>query len=405
MENQEQDQQPNPSKKAGVDGMIEELRSVLEGLGRATPPPSPQNPSVPSSAVPEGQSNPSVSNSPPSNGSPSDADFWKGNVLGWPSAPPSPPTSKYEKPALEGEPFSLDTPFLSNRAAFPNSPSSPSPVPPPPKPPVTSIPPQLPVADTPPISNAPAHPLSPEPPPRDLDPFMIPDIPLSPPPSPRSVSAALPATPAPVEDWPTPPEPPATQMPPILFKEPEPADPFSANNNSPQSLEVSPNSVPAEESAESPIPIPQTLTIKPVPAIESENKPEDPLNLNQAELKPTGLIQIACFFPEGQERQAKQFSDKLSEMGKKSKSNMMFEFVFISAWDLKSLDLNAWKKSATLSGADILFVLSFKKDLNLFRGLTLETAPGNLKSRLVTMEQLSMRALYMDILIELERGR
>src|SRR5207302_2003797 len=97
-------------------------------------------------------------------------------------------------------------------------------------------------------------------------------------------------------------------------------------------------------------------------------KADDSLNLNETELKPKGLIQIACLYPEGEEGQAQQFVGKLRDVAEKSKGRLKIEPVFLSGWTEGKVDLPAWIKSATLSGADIMFILSFKKDFEQLRG-------------------------------------
>ena len=324
MENHDQKPIPDPLKNVSMDGMLNELRNVLAGLGQSEPmPPPPQDETPlapPPVMTPPPASAPDPKEPPPGEMA-SDADFWRGNVLGWPTGPemqappPSPPPPpvemppiqepapiSYEKPALEGRPFSLDTPFIN-----------PGPLP---------------------------EELGQEPPPMEIE---------------RSG-----------RDVPEPAE------------EPDP-EPFA-------------------------IPIPGTLSQEIRLKVPSQ-KADDPLNLEKAELKPPGLVQIACLFPEGQDRQGQQFVAKLRELGEKSKFHLKIDPVFVSGWAEGKVDLVAWTKSATLSGADIMFILAFKKDFDQFRGAMTTALQGAVKTRIIAVEQLALRTLYADILIEFERGR
>src|SRR5689334_11228454 len=83
-ENPRHDGAPGEKKK-NVDGVVDELRNVLSGLSQgkssAEPFPRPDPSFRPASGFPDAP----APTKPPAEGTPSDAEFWNGNVLGWPS--------------------------------------------------------------------------------------------------------------------------------------------------------------------------------------------------------------------------------------------------------------------------------------------------------------------------------
>ena len=129
------------------------------------------------------------------------------------------------------------------------------------------------------------------------------------------------------------------------------------------------------------------------------------LDLESVEKKPAGLVQIACIYPEGQETAGQQFVNKLRDLTEKAKTQLNIQMVFVNGWTPQNVDLKAWIKSAALSGADVMFVLTLKKDMELFKGFPLDPIRDGIKTRFVMMEHLGLRTLYPDILIELQRGR
>jgi hypothetical protein len=325
----------------------------------------------PISAVP-----PPLPPSPPTviqNNAASDADFWSGNVLGWPSGPepqskpvepPPPPVSNpppsfgdrafaldpipesepqpmgapepaYEKPALEGGPFSLDTPFMNLNGLDGNVPAPLPPLDPPPEVIKKDIP--MPMWDVDEVVK----------------------------------SAPLP-----------PPDQPLGTLPPVELPIVPPMP-----------------GIPSDQA----IPIPMTVTDREQSPVKPRNDAE--LDLNGTELKPAGFIQIACMFPDGLEKDGQQFVGKLRELADKSKARLKLNTVFVNAWGADNINTVAWIKSATLSGADILFILAFKKEMDLFKNIQSDPTGKGIKIRVVNVEQLGLRALYADILIELERGR
>lgn len=367
MENQELNPTPDSTEQAPMDGLFDELRNALSGLGQSTvtsPTPPEQSVILP---APEEPSNPITfqPSSEVSNGASTDSDFWSGNVLGWPTTSPAEEPISYEKPALEGEAFSLDTPFLK----------------------------QDPLVDQPLLQ----EPLTPEPGFLE-DPFApitgFPQAPLAPEP----IQIASPEAPVEVPSE-TFPETASDQ----IFSTPETAQDLSVGDLSVVDPSAGGSSV-EEQPVESPIPIPTTLSIDTPPAGPPPPS-EDPLNLEDTRLKPAGLVQLACFFPEGRERQARQFTEKLKDLGGKLKSPIKLEEVFVSAWSEGKPDVAGWKKSSSLSGADVMFILIPKKDLDIFKKLVAESEKGGVRIRLVSLEHLMLRTLYPDIMMELERGR
>jgi hypothetical protein len=149
------------------------------------------------------------------------------------------------------------------------------------------------------------------------------------------------------------------------------------------------------------VPIPETLDRRPS---RQETIEPDELGLEQENIKPKDVIQIACIFPEGQEKQGQTFVSKLKEVGEKAKIPLTIQAVFVHPWSANAVDIVAWKKSAILSGSDIMFVISTKAAMEPFRGAGLQ-AGDRLHSRLVLVEHISMPTLYADILVELQRGR
>lgn len=296
-------------KKKTTEGVINELRNVISNLHLApisqeTPPEPMAEPDLPPV---RNQPSPAVVNPvepvvppndelPANDLPPSDTDFWKGNVLGWPAGGESKPEFQEPPP-----------PSLSDRN------------------------------------------------------FLMDDLPESP------------TKPAPVfEKLPVEPDEPVQPVESVLLDIPEPP----------------------------PIPIPGTWTGE-----EKPSAPEAPqLDLDVIDKKPQGLVQIACVYPEGEEKLGQQFVNKLRELAEKAKGRLNIQMVFVSGWNIQNVDLSAWIKSATLSGADVMFVLSAKKDLELFKGFKLDPLNDGIKTRFVMLEHLGLRTLYPDILIELQRG-
>ena len=346
-ENEDDLKRPTDTNMSNV---INELREVLAGLAKPKPPSTdepdpwldspvhepasstePSAPSVPAGPPPLKDPEPESPSEPTDSSIPADADFWNGNVLGWPTSPQdvvaSPEDLESDRPTSEPSPAAepeteaeeAEERFMAD-ARFYTPPESPV-IPPPPPPPRDELPP--PAFENPPQVE-------------------------------RSVSPAPP---------PTPPR-------------PEPVAPR------------------IDEGA---FPIPGTLNDKmPVPA------PEPAGNLEEPAIKPENLLQVACLFPEGEEKLAQQFVSKLKQATTRLKKDL--QAVFLNKWTPDHVDPVAWASSAKLSGADVMFVLTAKNDAPLFKNMNREPVRNGVRQRLVYLEQIPLRNLYMDIVIELERG-
>lgn len=411
---------PGKRKDVNFDGVVDELRNVLSGLGHGPVPGEPKPASnglddpfsevSRPAAVPEirpESPNGKTSAAPTSDGLASDADFWNGNVLGWPSNADADLT---EVPAANGastEPMPSDNGFLREDAAVDNG-----------------------------FAALGMDPLT-------ADPFLsAPDAPVEPPsPTPDELT---PPVPAPIEStpeaWPlvknaediVPPAPaapvpapaaPVTEPPPT---ETAPAAP-SANpwlhggfgmdapliNPAPKPESIAPPSVEKPVSAETAavkpaadfefeLPIPGTKETKDKPEAEPAS---EHLELEGTEMKPRDLVQVACIYPEGQEKAGQGFVSKLREAAEKLRTPMTIQAVFVSGWSPDNVDPAAWAKSASLSGADLMFVLTFRSSANLFRSLGSTPFKPGFKTRLVLLEQTAFPTLYADILVELRRAR
>jgi len=119
-------------------------------------------------------------------------------------------------------------------------------------------------------------------------------------------------------------------------------------------------------------------------------------------VKPRNLIQLACFFPEGQDKLGQQFSKQLRELGSSSIPALTIEPVLVSSWSSSTVDIGGWTKSAELSGADVMFILSSRQDAELFQS-TSTGFQSTISTRVVALEHVLLRTLYNDILIELKR--
>jgi hypothetical protein len=179
-------------------------------------------------------------------------------------------------------------------------------------------------------------------------------------------------------------------------------------SDEPAAPPAEPAAPPAPETAaippmpEPPIPIPGNLEIRPDPALVEEKKE---LELERNEIKPLGVFQVACIFPEGEEKQEELFISHLKEAGQKARPALTIESVFVTAWVPGVLDFEAWTKSAVLSGADVMIILSRKKDFDMFKSITPDTTRDGVKTRFAALEYVPLRTLYADIVVELQRGR
>jgi hypothetical protein len=403
------------AEQAKFDGVVDELRNVISGLGNTLPVTGPAPASAPLEDPFSEQDHraPRVEKTiPKPNGNgrgatASDADFWNGNVLGWPSNSDAdlPEVPVIAKPSTEPVPgdggfFREDSPDTS----FDSMPA-----------PVESDFDRLsganePTAFTPPvpepIENTPeAWPLL-----KDAE-DVIPAPPLAPSSTPVAPSQAV-RTPAPSADpWMQsgsgldvpPPEPVASTPPPVRAPE-FVIEPHETKQMDPIEVAPTPAAAPDMRPAadfEFELPIPGTKEKKEAPVVESGGH----LDLAGTELKPRDLIQVACIYPEGQEKAGQAFVTKLREAAEKLRAPMTIQAVFVSSWSPDKLEPQAWAKSASLSGADAMFVLSFRASGKLFSNLGETTAKCGTKARLVLLEQTAFPTLYADILVELRRTR
>ena len=146
--------------------------------------------------------------------------------------------------------------------------------------------------------------------------------------------------------------------------------------------------------------------VPPVPGIREEREApvfEAPaLDLEGTERKPEGFVQIACLFPFGDEKAGKTFVNRLREAAERLRRPLTIQPVFISSWTTDHISLSEWSRTAALSGADVVFVLAPRAQLLLFAA----GAPAEgLACRLVSLEQIAMPMLYVDILADLRRRR
>lgn len=321
---------------------------------------------------------------------PEDKEFWDGNVLGWPSEAEKPVTP-LSSPPLAANPLMDKKPFID------------------------------PVANTPALSDIPDFSefetpvnMSSEPEPKST--FDLSDVPpgireiieLSPPPPPSVDSLVeLNTPPAPIVKEngngsatfiaASDPDMPDFPMSPISD---ETHDVAPLKNYPPvDALNVEVAAMPALES-NSEFPIPGTLFEKPK---KEESFFEDEPEYSAQSLKPENLIQVACVYPEGQEKNGQSFISRLREAAEKLSKEV--QPVFIEPWSAGSLDPMVWAKSAEVSGADFMFVLCSKSEQETMKSLMRKIPANGIGSRLVLIEQIPLKTLYADILIKLNRGQ
>jgi hypothetical protein len=331
--------------------VLDELKSVLSSLGHSAEPAAPVEP-IPEAAPLRDTPPSSPAKSPPPA---SDADFWSGNVLGWPSGTEAMKKDPLPEPMPVVPPPVLPTPepiFATPEPILP----TPEPIfraPPPvhlPEPVPTSPPP----ADRPPW---PADDILPEPPPAPASPVKLdPVFNQAPVPMPRPV-----------------PSPDLSMEPPAIASHPNPfTDAF---------------------------PLPRNIDERAPRPVMTEN----PLLQTEPVAKPKDLIQLACFFPEGNDKVGQQFAKQLRDAGMQRVPALIIEPVLISSWSTRNIDMNAWTKSAQLSGADVMFVLVPRHEIKLFQSKPAMGFQPPVITRIVAMENVSLRTLYADIMIELKR--
>jgi hypothetical protein len=190
---------------------------------------------------------------------------------------------------------------------------------------------------------------------------------------------------------------------------PEPPEIFSA----PDPSTVAPNPFTPPMSSPSPtvdefqVPIPGTLNNEAPtesPIFATEPVIADDMGAGDVSLKPEGVVQIACIYPEGKEKQSQQFVAKLKEFATKSKKTTTIHPVFIQAWNRDTINMTAWGKSAHLSGADLIFILSPKNDAALFDEALRNSRVEGVPVRLLYLENVALRTLYADVLVDCQRS-
>ncbi len=151
------------------------------------------------------------------------------------------------------------------------------------------------------------------------------------------------------------------------------------------------------------VPIPGTVEKKSQPP---PPKPRDDFENAGGGLKPKGLVQVACLYPEGNENEGNLFLSRLKEAGGKARKALNIEVVLLQSWPEGKVDVSAWKKAASISGADMLFILTPKSGHGAVKNSldAQRKEAGGPRERVVFVEQVSLRALYADVLVELERG-
>lgn len=313
-----------------------------------------------------------------------DSDFWSGNVLGW-------PTPGVQKEVPELKPKEDLFPKVEERAFQPLEPKS-----------EPSFSPFMPEA----LEEIEKEPEAPK-----IEPILSPQSKKF---TTESFDAMFPAPPqSPLEKNFLTEENDESPMPIILPKKKEKslAEAFSemdkelgADENSSSTSSLAPEkplqAAPALPQA-SPIPIPRNIELSSLTNDASKN-PNEPV---EEEVKPEGLIQIACLFPQGEEKKGQEFVNKLKELCKKSSKGISIEPVYINGWAEKSLDLSACVKTAQISGSDMMYILAPRAQSGLFKDLTRISTSENLPARVVYIEQIALKNLYADLYVDLSRRK
>lgn len=224
-----------------------------------------------------------------------------------------------------------------------------------------------------------------------------------------------------------PPPPPAAieeeviiQEPQQIFEEPPPAKPAPSLEALLPPLPPSPFDVDAQAAASGaaavPVePIPSASPVPPPaiperPAMETVHMPptispfnDDPVDNELVDEKTDGVIQVACFYPKGLEKQGQHFVSSLRGACEKARLPISVQAVYIQPWSAGLVDLPTWAKTARKAGAERMYVLTGKQDQAPFKNLPAAANAMGLKSRLILLEHVGLRTLYADILVELRR--
>lgn len=381
------DPEPVPEPKA-------KPKSVVQPDEILTPPSPPVSESAPE---PFGEPVEEPSEEQPhTNALEGDKDFWSGNVLGWPTEKPAvepvKPLDEPHEPTPEDwlKSQSKETAEkISRHIIDPQKKKKPDPEPAPEpitEPPIEPDPEEMPIPKQEDVPDpAPKEPfISPFVTSSNEDPLLQPDFNPEVPEGTEAVdpeqTVILPATPvAPKSDL-------TAEIPAISEIDALPPDGPTSESEIPP--------FPA-----APVPIPGTIEkeTKPAKAEEIEFDGEDILP------KPSGLVQIAVFYPEGQEKAGQHFVSNLKRACGMSTHEINVQAVLIQGWVEGQIDLKAWAQAAQLSGADMVYAMGLKKDRDQLQMMPRVAEDQNLKGRLIVIEQVGLRALYADVLTELRR--
>lgn len=153
-----------------------------------------------------------------------------------------------------------------------------------------------------------------------------------------------------------------------------------------------------EPDPEMEIPIPGTVEKKEKPA----SVPEP--NWEAEDMKPEGLQQIACLFPEGEEAQAKVFIKKLRDAGNRGNKPIDIRAAFIQPYLLSQLDWKVICQSCSTAGADTIFLLVKKEEKEAAQKIVSDAPSVSWKGRIIRLDQVPTRALYADLALELGKS-
>ena len=148
------------------------------------------------------------------------------------------------------------------------------------------------------------------------------------------------------------------------------------------------------------IPVPETIHQTQQPVKIKKND----MILEEMSIKPSDHIQLACLYPDGQEKLANEFILKMKTAAAKAAGIPEIQVVLSTPWFLNQINISAWKKAASMSGAHFLIVLGFRKDKENFKDLSKVIHHEDVKSRLILIEQINLQALYADLLSDVMRN-
>lgn len=166
------------------------------------------------------------------------------------------------------------------------------------------------------------------------------------------------------------------------------------------------------EPSEREVSLPPTVGEAPAPPIPGTKEKREPGDVygddggggaDMPMMRPGNVVQLACFFPEGRDDDAKNFLTRLSELGGRARVPLKLESVFMQKWNGGSIDFAGWTRSTSLAGADFQIVLADRESKELFSDKIAESQSGSWAGRVVFMDQLALRSLYADLLIQLGR--